>query len=71
MKAFGSGEAARVKDARGRCALHFAAQIGRDDSCEYLLHEGGFHINAQDESGAPWPSRYGRCIVLNAHHWHA
>ncbi len=66
---FDSGEAARVKDAHGRCALHFAAQVGRDEACEYLLREAGSPVDAQDENGAP--SRWGGSVTpLRAHSCH-
>ena len=61
VTAFDNGGAAHVKDAHGRCALHFAAQVGRDEACEYLLREAGFPVDAQDDNGAP--SRCGGAIA--------
>ena len=66
LGAFGGGEAASVRDAAGRCALHFAAQLGRDGACEYLLRDAGFPVNAQDEHGA----RFTISCSLNASRKH-
>ncbi|KAK9828865.1 hypothetical protein WJX72_002461 [[Myrmecia] bisecta] len=40
-----------VKDGNGRCVLHFAAQLGRQDMCRHLLDEAHVDVNAQDEAG--------------------
>ena len=51
--AFSPGEVVAVRDGNGRCALHFAAQVGRDAACRYLLQDAGVSADVQDDNGAP------------------
>lgn len=50
--AFSTGKVGSVRDGNGRCALHFAAQVGQDDACRYLVQEAGVSVDVQDDSGA-------------------
>jgi len=40
-----------IKDGTGKNALHFAAQLGQTDVCQYLLTEHQLDPNIQDEAG--------------------
>ena len=40
-----------IKDGTGKNALHFAAQLGQTDVCQYLLTEHQLDLNIQDEAG--------------------
>ncbi len=40
-----------IKDGTGKNALHFAAQLGQTDVCQYLLAEHQVNANTQDEAG--------------------
>ena len=40
-----------IKDGTGKNALHFAAQLGQTDVCQYLLTEYQLDPNIQDEAG--------------------
>lgn len=48
---FEGQELGEVKDATGKNALHFAAQLGKTDVCHYLLTEQQVDPNLQDEAG--------------------
>lgn len=40
-----------IKDGTGKNVLHFAAQLGQTDVCQYLLTEHQLDPNVQDEAG--------------------
>ncbi|KAL0371220.1 UNVERIFIED_CONTAM: hypothetical protein Sangu_0440100 [Sesamum angustifolium] len=44
-----TGTYMRVRDGRGRTALHVAAAAGKRQICEYLIDEGILDVNVQDE----------------------
>lgn len=41
-----------IKDANGRTALHFAAQLGQMDACQHLLSDMRVPVSCQDGEGA-------------------
>ncbi|MCJ1425631.1 hypothetical protein MMC29_003531 [Sticta canariensis] len=43
----------RVRDGRGRTALHFAAQMGHTDTCKCLLEALKADANSQADEGKP------------------
>lgn len=48
---FEGGDLSEVKDGNGRCALHFAAQLGHMDLCEAAVKEHGIDVNSEDGDG--------------------
>ncbi|KAK4383461.1 Neurogenic locus notchprotein 1, partial [Sesamum angolense] len=44
-----TGTYMRVRDGRGRTALHVAAAAGKRQICEYLIDEGILDVNVEDE----------------------
>ena len=48
---FAGQHLADIKDATGKNALHFAAQLGQTEVCHYLLTEQQVDPNSQDEAG--------------------
>jgi len=48
---FGGQHLGDIKDGTGKNALHFAAQLGQTEVCQYLLTEHQLDPNIQDEAG--------------------
>lgn len=48
---FGTDSLAEVKDGTGKNCLHFAAQLGNIEVCQYLLTELHFDANEPEEAG--------------------
>lgn len=56
-----------IKDGTGKNALHFAAQLGQTDVCQYLLTEQHMDPDSQDEAGSdntPLPQTNLPCLVV-------
>lgn len=56
-----------IKDATGKNALHFAAQLGQQDVCQYLITEQHVSPDTQDEAGARMSSLKLPCLYATAH----
>lgn len=56
-----------IRDGTGKTALHFAAQLGQTDVCQYLLTEQHVDPDSQDEAGndnAPLPWTALSCLAV-------